>query len=283
VTHFSFLGILIINAYESQNFVEIPQHSALLTAVKQSIFLVREFPLTCALGSTSGRPTNHTVMNSMIIAAPLPKTSRKFMNVLLFAAADIAAILILTFGLYLRRHRRRDLAVSYIGINIGVFAVATALAGSTVSAGLGMGLFGVLSIIRLRSTELEQHEIAYYFSALAIGLITGMGPTPIWLPLALVALILIAMLIADHSKVLPTYRHQEVILDRAIANDAEMFAHLSLLFGGATIHQAVVQQLDLVNDKTIVKVRYSQANDALPTSASTRSVENHEVISEQAR
>lgn len=205
------------------------------------------------------------------------------MNVLLFAAADIIAMLILTFGLYLRRHRRRDLAVSYIGINIGVFAVATALAGSTVSAGLGMGLFGVLSIIRLRSTELEQHEIAYYFSALAIGLITGMGPSPIWLSLALVALILVAMTIADHSKVLPTYRHQEVVIDRAIANDDELFAHLSMLFGGATIHQAVVQQLDLVNDKTIVKVRYAQAPSGFHNPAHTRTVDNHEVIAEQSR
>ena len=205
------------------------------------------------------------------------------MNILLFAAVDIAAILILTFGLYLRRHRRRDLAVSYIGINIGVFAVATALAGSTVSAGLGMGLFGVLSIIRLRSTELEQHEIAYYFSALAIGLITGMGPTPIWLPLALVGLILVAMLVADHSKVLPTYRHQEVILDRAIANDDELNAHLSLIFGGATIHQAVVQQLDLINDKTIVKVRFSQPTATMIESSASRTVENHEVITGQAR
>lgn len=205
------------------------------------------------------------------------------MNILLFAAADVAAILILTFGLYLRRHRRRDLAVSYIGINIGVFAVATALAGSTVSVGLGMGLFGVLSIIRLRSTELEQHEIAYYFSALAIGLITGMGPTPIWLPVALVGLILIAMLVADHSKVLPTYRHQEVILDRAIANEDELHAHLGLLLNGAVIHQAVVQQLDLVNDKTTVKVRFSAPRIGLIEQPSSRTVENHEVIAGQTR
>lgn len=203
------------------------------------------------------------------------------MNILLFGAIDVAAILILTFGLYLRRHRRRDLAVSYIGINIGVFAVAAALSGSSMGVGLGMGLFGVLSIIRLRSTELEQHEIAYYFSALAIGLISGMGPSPMWLPLALIALILIAMLVADHSRVLPTYRHQEVVLDRAIADDDELAEYLGLLLGGATIHQAVVQQLDLVNDKTIVKVRFSRV--AQPIAAIDRTPANHEVIAEEAR
>jgi len=59
-------------------------------------------------------------------------------------AIDPVAVGLLVFGLYLPRHRRRD---------------------------LGLGLFGVLSIIRLRSTELDQHEVAYYFSALALGII----------------------------------------------------------------------------------------------------------------
>lgn len=212
------------------------------------------------------------------------------MSLLTFAAIDILAILLLTFGLYLRRHRRRDLVVSYIGINVGVFAVATALSGSTMGVGLGMGLFGVLSIIRLRSTELEQHEIAYYFSALAIGLISGMAPTPIWIPLTLVALILVAMFVADHSLVLPRYRHQEVILDRAIADDNELNQELSMVLGGATIHQAIVQLLDLVNDKTVVKVRYSlpearplHSSPVIPQPATDRSVTNHEVITEDAR
>ena len=48
-------------------------------------------------------------------------------------------------------------------VNIGVLAVAEALASAEITAGLGLGLFGVLSIIRLRSFELDQQEVAYYF------------------------------------------------------------------------------------------------------------------------
>ena len=43
------------------------------------------------------------------------------------------------------------MVVALLGINIGVMAVATALANAEVSAGVGLGLFGVLSIIRIRS------------------------------------------------------------------------------------------------------------------------------------
>ena len=52
------------------------------------------------------------------------------------------------------------------------------LGSTTVGAGLGLGLFGVLSIIRLRSNEIAQHEIAYYFAALALGLLAGLSGTP---------------------------------------------------------------------------------------------------------
>lgn len=89
--------------------------------------------------------------------------------------ANIVAICVLVFAIYLPRHHRRDLAVAYLGVNIGVMAVSIGLLNSAVAAGLGLGLFGVLSIIRLRSDELAQHEVAYYFSSLALGLLGGIG------------------------------------------------------------------------------------------------------------
>ena len=64
--------------------------------------------------------------------------------------ANIIAICILVFAIYLPRHHRRDLAVAYLGVNVGVMAVSIGLLNSSVAAGLGLGLFGVLSIIRLR-------------------------------------------------------------------------------------------------------------------------------------
>jgi uncharacterized membrane protein YqjE len=187
------------------------------------------------------------------------------MTPLILIAADLAAISILTFALYLRRHRRRDLVVSYLGMNVGVMAVAAALAGSAAGIGLGLGLFGVLSIIRLRSTELAQHEVAYYFSALALGLISGLGIEPVWLPLSLMAMILLVMFVGDHPRVLPAYRHQTVVLDRAIAGEAELIARLEEVLHG-TVHSATVHELDLVNDKTIVDVRYAYLPGSAPRS-----------------
>ena len=92
--------------------------------------------------------------------------------------ANIIAICILVFAIYLPRHHRRDLAVAYLGVNVGVMAVSIGLLNSSVAAGLGLGLFGVLSIIRLRSDELAQHEVAYYFSYLRSACSAGLAAPP---------------------------------------------------------------------------------------------------------
>ena len=94
---------------------------------------------------------------------------------LAYIGADLIALTILVGALYIPRHGRRDLVAAYIGVNVGVLAVTLLLSTASVAAGLGLGLFGVLSIIRLRSTELAQHEVAYFFAALALGLLGGIN------------------------------------------------------------------------------------------------------------
>lgn len=172
-------------------------------------------------------------------------------------AADLVAIGVLTFALYFPRHRRRDLVVAFLGVNVGVLAVAGALSSATVGAGLGLGLFGVLSIIRLRSSEIDQREVAYYFAALALGLIGGLGTSLGATALVLMALILLALLVGDHPRLLRRYRQQVVVLDHAIADDAALVAHLEQLLG-ARVHGVTVQRLDLVDDTTVVDVRFSE-------------------------
>lgn len=175
----------------------------------------------------------------------------------LLFAGDLVAACVLVFGLYFPRHRRRDLMVSFLGVNIGVLAVADSLSNSNMGAGvgLGLGLFGVLSIIRLRSTELDHHEVAYYFCALALGILGALGGDRTWQPLTLMALILFVMFLADHPRLFHGHRRQLVILDSAVADSLALTARLEQVLG-ARVHSASVQRLDLVNDTTWVDVRF---------------------------
>lgn len=171
-------------------------------------------------------------------------------------AADLIAISILVFAMYFPRYRRRDMVVAILGLNVGVMAVATALSTAQVSAGLGLGLFGVLSIIRLRSSELEQEEVAYYFTALALGLLGGIAVTPVWVTPVLMGAIVVALWVGDHPRLFAGSRHQVVTLDAAYTDEAAMVARLESLLGGS-VTKVKVKNVDLVRDSTVVDVRYT--------------------------
>ncbi len=172
--------------------------------------------------------------------------------------ADLIAISVLVFGLYFPRHQRRDLVAAFLGVNVGVLAVAHSLASSDVGAGLGLGLFGVLSIIRLRSTELDHEEIAYYFASLALGLLGGLSMDTDWLAPLLMTAVVVALFVGDHPRLFGGCRSQVVVLDRAMTDEAALTAHLEGLLG-ATVTRVKVRRVDLVNDTTNVEVRYRRA------------------------
>lgn len=174
---------------------------------------------------------------------------------LILTAIDLVAATVLVLGIYYRRHRRRDLVVAFLGVNVGVLAVTTVLGTTEVALGLGLGLFGVLSIIRLRSSEISQREVAYYFASLAMGLIGGLPSSTPQLPAALIGLILLVMWAADHPQFLGSSRQQIIRLDRAVTDEAELRDELEARLG-AQVAAITVQQLDLVNDSTLVDVRY---------------------------
>lgn len=170
-------------------------------------------------------------------------------------AADLVAISVLVFALFHPRHRRRDLVAAYLGVNVGVLAVAATLSSAQVTAGLGLGLFGVLSIIRLRSDEIGHPEIAYYFAALALGLIGGLGLTDPRLSIALMAVIVGVLALADSPRLLRRSQSQLVHVDRAYTDRTALVAHLEQVLG-AEVRRVQVRKLDLVGDTTTVEVHY---------------------------
>ena len=174
---------------------------------------------------------------------------------LAYIGADLVALTLLVGALYIPRHGRRDLVAAYIGVNVGVLAVTLLLSTSqNVGAGLGLGLFGVLSIIRLRSSSLAQGEVAYFFAALALGLLGGIKSHLVIVAI-LMALILASLWVGDHPALMRRNRNQVVTLDRAISDENELITELEDLLG-AQVRSVDLKSLDLVNDTTIVEVHY---------------------------
>ncbi len=173
---------------------------------------------------------------------------------------NAVAVLLITFVFYFPRHRRRDMLVALVSINVGVVAVTMVLERAEVTAGLGLGLFGVLSILRLRSIELDQEEVAYYFSAIALGLLGGVRITPDWVTPVLMAAIVLALFVTDHPRLYSSYRSQGVTVDSAMTDEAQLKLRLETLLGGEVVRMKI-KRVDLVNDTTSVDVRYRLPGD----------------------
>lgn len=182
-------------------------------------------------------------------------------------AIDLVFIAVLVLGLYRTRHGRKDLVIALIGANVGVMVVAAVLQdiSAAASLGVGLGLFGVLSIIRLRSTELEQYDVAYYFSALAMGLVAGLDVGIWWQSALLMALPIAALAVVDSTHFMSTTRRQRITVDRVIPNEADLSHYLCELLGAKSVRAAVVST-DLVQDKMVVDAVYRLGPGVVETS-----------------
>ena len=190
------------------------------------------------------------------------------MNAATLYLADVVAVCVLVFALFLPRHRKPELVVAILTANVGVLAVAAALSSSTIGAGLGLGLFGILSIIRLRSQELTQSEIAYYFAALTLGLLGGLDQAPSWVDLALMAGVLLAIAVGDAGWVRGRGSVSQLLIDRAFTDPAGVARYLTAAHGLGTTSVKILRT-DLVNDTTTVEVRQTVPSAAsAPTAAS---------------
>ena len=189
-------------------------------------------------------------------------------HVLYGLAADLAAITVLTYVIYFRRHHRRDLRLAYIAVNVGVFTVVSLLLAERADIAVGFGLFAVLSIIRLRSDAITQEEIGYYFVALALGLVNGIAAVIPWLAGLLNAILLGVMYVADHPRLSARTEHRVVTLDVIHHDPAALQADLENRLGGTAL-ACNVTEVDYVRDVMIVDVRYRRS---VPKAASRRPV-----------
>ncbi|GAB3561106.1 DUF4956 domain-containing protein [Spelaeicoccus albus] len=176
---------------------------------------------------------------------------------------DILIVTLLAFGLYYRRNRKLDLAGSFIAVNIGVFALVSLLAGMPSAAmGLGFGLFGILSIVRLRSAAIRHDEVGYYLVALVLGLVNGMAPN---MPLAAILLdvgLLAVMFFVDHPHWRKGTQCSSVMLDRVIIDQEELVDELAVRLD-SEIRRCETEAVNYVQDTTLVTV-WHRKNAAVP-------------------
>lgn len=180
-------------------------------------------------------------------------------DVLVRAGVDVLALLALVGWLYRRRHSDPDMPLVFTALNIGLFAGLCAISAGQFKVGIGFAVFGVLSLIRLRSTAFTLTDVAYSFLALVLALIDGLAKRDVLLIVALNLLVLAAVWLVDDPRLHHSTRVVRLILDRIYDTPEGLRADVVAKLG-AEPDEISVSEVDYVRETTKVTVRYPAAS-----------------------
>lgn len=172
---------------------------------------------------------------------------------------DVAAMLVLLFGMYYRRYRDKELVTAAGMFNIFVFAVLTVLSSIEFSLAAGFGLFAILALFTLRSEQITKIEITYFFDSVAIAVICSVLGTDLVFVACIAALVLAGAFVMDHPRILSSVDGIKVTLDKidahALSHPESMRQDLSKRLGVDVMSFQIVS-FDYINDKAQINVFY---------------------------
>jgi Domain of unknown function (DUF4956) len=174
-------------------------------------------------------------------------------------ALDVAACLLLVFGLYYRRYGDKELAISASLFNLFIFSVLVVLSKVEFSLAAGFGLFAILAMFTLRSEPLNKTEITYFFGSVAIAVICSVAGIPLAMAAVVVAVVVLGAWLIDHPKVLHSVSSIRITLDKidreALSNPELMRSELSRRLG-VNVMSYQITALDYINDMARINVHY---------------------------
>ena len=177
---------------------------------------------------------------------------------------NIVVIGIIIDRLYYPKSKRRDFYFTFMLISIAIFFIVffmifvlEEMKGKT-SLGIGIGLFGIFSIMRYRTDAMPVREMTYLFIIIALSLVNAISEGVPMIELGITNLIfLVAVWLCEiRLKVLPSkiiqYDKMDLIQpDRKEDLKADLEQRL-----GLEIVQVEVGAVDFLRDMAMVKIRY---------------------------
>ena len=190
--------------------------------------------------------------------------SPSFTAMLVRLLINIVVVGIIIDRLYYPKSKRRDFYFTFMLISIAIFFIVffmifvlEEMKGKT-SLGIGIGLFGIFSIMRYRTDAMPVREMTYLFVIIALSLVNAIseGVPMIELGITNIIFILAVWFCEWRLKVLPSkiiqYDKMELIQpDRK----ADLIADLEQRLG-LKIMQVEVGAIDFTRDMAMVKIRY---------------------------
>jgi hypothetical protein len=171
---------------------------------------------------------------------------------------DVACLLGLLAVLRRRRSGVPEMAAVVVALNLGLFAAVVVIGVGDFPAGIGFGLFGLLSLVRLRSAAFTLADVSYTFVALVLALVNGLPERSLWLLAALDAVLLGAVVLVGAGGGARSTRVLRLTLDRAVTEPADLRRIVAERFAATplSVTGIVIDELDLVRDTTRIAVHH---------------------------
>jgi len=190
--------------------------------------------------------------------------SPSFLAMLVRLVINIVVTLLIIDRLYYPKSKRRDFYFTFMLISIAIFFIVffmifvlEEMKGKT-SLGIGIGLFGIFSIMRYRTDAMPVREMTYLFVIIALSLVNAIseGVPMVELLITNVIFIVAVWFCEWRLKVLPSKIIQYDKMD-LIQPDrkADLIADLEQRLG-LKIIQVEVGSVDFTRDMAMVKIRY---------------------------
>lgn len=190
--------------------------------------------------------------------------SEEFLQMLLRFGLSFFVTFVLVHFLYYPKSKRRDFYLSFMVISVAIFFLLFfmffALEGMKTkkSMGIGIGLFGIFSIMRYRTETMPVREMTYLFVIIALSVINAIASNidPIELTFANATIILITWICEVSLKVSKTklIKYDRIELIKSNRRD-ELKADLEERTG-LEILKFEVGDIDFLKDMATIKIYY---------------------------
>ncbi len=169
---------------------------------------------------------------------------------------DVVSMLVLVGWLYRRRVAAPEMTLVFTALNIGLFAAVSSIGSGDFPTGIGFGLFGLLSLVRLRSAAFTLKDVAYTFVALVLALVNGLPDRNLFVVVALDVVLLVAMWVTDESRSSAPTRVMRLTLDDAFTDVESATVELRRRLALEPL-SVTIDEVDFVRETTRVSVRYT--------------------------
>jgi hypothetical protein len=174
---------------------------------------------------------------------------------------DLVAVYVLAKFIYLKKHHRTDLFLTFFSFNIIVFFISYLLNRVDLSTGAAFGLFAIFSMLRYRTEGISAVDMTYLFLCIALGLILAVSTGSFLEHLILAGFVLFITAILEkgivakrRSKITIQFERPELAHPD---NRKELIDELSKRTG-LKIFQVEVGNIDYLKDAVTLEVHYEE-------------------------